>query len=85
MNQIQIRMKSPLTTQDGNPNMTNDAEENETLRNYKAKIRTAVAEAMTLSKSEKKECIRRLYRTWHPDKNPHQSSHSSVSISYGRN
>ena len=39
----------------------------------KAQIRQAIKEAMNLPEKERNECLRRLYRMWHPDKNPHQT------------
>ena len=44
------------------------------LEEAKNRIREAVKEVFSLPESEQKEAIRRLYKTWHPDKNPPEQS-----------
>ncbi|XP_072039950.1 sacsin-like [Amphiura filiformis] len=38
------------------------------------RIRKEVREALSLPEREQKEAIHRLYRRWHPDKNPHEQN-----------
>ena len=49
---------------------------------FKKQIKKDVSDAMQLPESERKECIRRFYRTWHPDKNPDRRSLATEAFQY---
>ncbi|XP_071785165.1 sacsin-like [Asterias amurensis] len=51
------------------PSMPSDGCVPEVFKNYKDKIRNQLKEAFDLPDEEAKQVIKRLYRTWHPDKN----------------
>ncbi|XP_033645532.1 LOW QUALITY PROTEIN: sacsin-like [Asterias rubens] len=52
------------------PSMPSDEPLPDIFENYRDKIREEINEAFELPEEERKRAIRRLYRKWHPDKNP---------------